>query len=118
MSEIKRLGGFWEISKEGHIINPGHIEHIAEPWLGLVESLRQACLSNCGDQLHSIYIRGSVTRGLAVPGGSVKPEPHPGRHLHHWAVNLASHAALHLDQRSHPDLLLAPWYQGRLPGTF
>lgn len=42
-------------------------EQIQTPWLNLVSELRDTCVSQYGDRLHSLYLRGSVPRGLAIP---------------------------------------------------
>lgn len=65
--KIKPHGSFFEISEDGYICNMGHPDRISQPWKELVETIKQIYVENCADQLHSIYVRGSVARGLAIP---------------------------------------------------
>lgn len=64
--KIEAHGSFFDISEDGSICNMGHPDNIRPPWKALVEDIKQAYIENCADQLHSIYVRGSVARDLAV----------------------------------------------------
>uniref|UniRef100_A0A832M3V1 Nucleotidyltransferase n=1 Tax=Oscillatoriales cyanobacterium SpSt-402 TaxID=2282168 RepID=A0A832M3V1_9CYAN len=52
---------------DGYLINECHWDLIQAPWINLVGDLRERCVNLLGDRLHSLYLRGSVPRGLAIP---------------------------------------------------
>ncbi|MBL1176737.1 hypothetical protein [Pantanalinema sp. GBBB05] len=67
MRQIQKLGSCMATDADGYLINECRWEQIQPPWLKLVADLRDACVSQWGDRLHSLYLRGSVPRGLAIP---------------------------------------------------
>lgn len=52
----------------GCIINPARRELIEEPWGAAVRHVAAACRAVFADDIHSLYVRGSVARGAAVQG--------------------------------------------------
>jgi len=67
---IKPIGSFFEMTKEGYIINPTSTAFIPIKWLPLVNEVVEMIKEKYGNDLHSIYLRGSVARGAAVDGFS------------------------------------------------
>lgn len=67
---IKPIGSYFEIDSEGYVINPTSHEKIQPEWKPLIGDMVEAYKRHCGDQLHGIYLRGSVARGAAVSGVS------------------------------------------------
>ena len=66
MSKIKAIGECFEVNKEGFFESPCSFKKIDSPWLEVLEKAKSAYLENLGENLHSIYVRGSVARGTAV----------------------------------------------------
>lgn len=67
MKLIQKLGTLMPLDADGYLINECGWDQIQAPWLDLVSAWRDACVSQWGDRLHSLYLRGSVPRGLAIP---------------------------------------------------
>ncbi|UBF27198.1 hypothetical protein K9N68_04325 [Kovacikia minuta CCNUW1] len=67
MSVIRQLGKLLETDADGYLINECGWEKIQSPWLELVDDLRNACMNELGDRLQSLYLRGSIPRGQAIP---------------------------------------------------
>ncbi|MGI0488180.1 hypothetical protein ACN4EK_22290 [Pantanalinema rosaneae CENA516] len=67
MSLIQPLGRWMATDADGYLVNECAWERIQAPWHDLVSDLRHACINQWGDRLHSLYLRGSVPRGLAIP---------------------------------------------------
>jgi len=63
-------GRIWQVDKRGYLINDAKSEHIKPPFLDVIDDVIKAYLHHIGDDVHSIYITGSVPRGLAVEGQS------------------------------------------------
>lgn len=70
MAEIQQIGETLKLDPMGYFINPCHISHIASPWVGAIEDVKAALLTHVGAKIHSIYVRGSVAKGMAVAGVS------------------------------------------------
>jgi hypothetical protein len=68
MIEVKAHGTFIETDADGYLCNPSSFDKLQPAWLDLIESAKDTYLTHCAAQLHSIYLRGSVARGAAVPG--------------------------------------------------
>ena len=64
MNKILEIGEILETNDAGFIVNHTGIEKIIDPWKPVVEAVREGYLSHLGDNLHSVYIRGSIARGL------------------------------------------------------
>lgn len=61
-------GRFWETDANGFLLNDASLEKIAAVHRPAIEMTVAAYRSHLGADLHSIYLRGSVPRGLAIPG--------------------------------------------------
>ncbi|TQV77362.1 hypothetical protein FLL45_05300 [Aliikangiella marina] len=70
MSVIKPIGELFEVDSEGFFINPCDISLITSPWLEVVNLTKEAYLANIANDIHSIYVRGSVAKGTAVERNS------------------------------------------------
>src|SRR3989344_1347016 len=68
MQEIKRVGGYLEIDKDGFIIKQASTERIPEKWKPVIEETVAAYKQHFGDDLVSVYVRGSVVKGEAIDG--------------------------------------------------
>jgi len=68
--KIKPIGKFFLQAENGAIINDTSFEKITSKWLPLIEKIKNSYLENLGAQVHSIYIRGSIPRGMQVDGFS------------------------------------------------
>jgi predicted nucleotidyltransferase len=70
MAEILPLGRFYETDGQGCLINESRVSSIQAPWLAAVDDAKERCIRHFSDRLQSLYLRGSVPRGLAVEGVS------------------------------------------------
>lgn len=68
MSIIKKIGRFCPVDDKGYIINDSHINNIQPVFLEVIQEVKNACFQSLQDDLHSIYIRGSVPRGIGIEG--------------------------------------------------
>jgi len=68
--EIQPLGSFFEIDNEGFLVNPASFEKIQEKWKPVIESYIETCKNIYGNDLVSVYLRGSVAKGQAIEGVS------------------------------------------------
>ena len=66
--EIKPTGSYFEIDKEGYVINPASLEKIQDEWKPLIEDIINVYKKVYGEHLKQVYIRGSVAKGEAVKG--------------------------------------------------
>jgi hypothetical protein len=67
---IRPIGRFWRLDAEGFIQNDAAPEKILPPYSALVAEVRDAYLEHLGRRVHSIYVRGTVARGVAAEGVS------------------------------------------------
>ena len=63
-------GRFWQIDFEGFIQNDARDEPPQPPFDVALDAAVEAFVAHIGQDLDSIYVTGSVARGLAVPGQS------------------------------------------------
>lgn len=63
-------GRLWQVDKRGYLINDAKKEYIDPIYKGVIDDVVKAFVNNIGDDLHSIYITGSIPRGLATVGTS------------------------------------------------
>jgi predicted nucleotidyltransferase len=63
---IQKIGSYLPIDGQGYIVNPTSIKKIQPEWLAAVEKVKKAYVQHFGEDLHSIYIRGSVAKGHAI----------------------------------------------------
>ncbi len=65
--EIKNIGSLHPIDSGGYILNPCKYP-VAQPgYARVVDWILTQCQSSLGHSLHSIYLRGSVAKGQAIP---------------------------------------------------
>lgn len=64
------IGTVLAVDAEGYIVSESSPDKIAPPWDGPVNDLKEECIKRLDKRLHSLYIRGSVSRGGAVEGAS------------------------------------------------
>jgi hypothetical protein len=67
---IRPIGRFWRIDADGFIQNDAAPQKILPPYSRLVADVRDVYLEHLGRRAHSVYVRGTVARGLAVEGVS------------------------------------------------
>ncbi len=63
---MQPIGSYFELDKEGYVVNPTSIEKIQEEWKPAVDEVIDSYKKEYGDKLSSVYIRGSVAKGGAV----------------------------------------------------
>ncbi|MBJ8031436.1 nucleotidyltransferase [Bacillus cereus group sp. N21] len=68
MSIIKKIGRFCPVDDKGYIINDSHMNNIQPVFLKVIQEVQDICFHMLQDDLHSIYIRGSVPRGIGIEG--------------------------------------------------
>jgi hypothetical protein len=68
MTEILKIGRLLKTDKDGFIVSESSAEKIKSPWKEAVEDIEQSYLNRLGDVVHSIYVRGTVSRGEAIEG--------------------------------------------------
>jgi hypothetical protein len=65
---LQRIGGTQAVDANGCIIHSSAAHLVNGPWQAAVEALISGCQDTFGASLHSVYLRGSVPRGLAIDG--------------------------------------------------
>jgi len=70
MNEVTKSGTFLDIDEHGYLVSDASFDKIASPWREAVDYAGQLEVHRLGDRLHSLYLRGSVPRGTALPGRS------------------------------------------------
>ena len=68
--ELLNIGRLWPIDADGWIVNDAGPDQIAAPYRVAVAAAVCAYREQLGAALHSVYVRGTVPRGQAVPGVS------------------------------------------------
>jgi len=63
-------GRIWEVDEQGFLISDAKLDYIKPPFQAVVDNVIEAYIQNIGQDIHSIYITGSVARGLAIEGQS------------------------------------------------
>lgn len=66
----QQIGRFWRMDTQGYIQNDAHLKSIKPPFKAVIRDAVNAYTDHIADDLHSIYVTGSVARGLAVEGKS------------------------------------------------
>lgn len=64
-SKIKAIGKYWKIDRNGCVVNDASTSKIQKRWQPVVKETKSAYINYFGNDLKSIYIRGSVARGVA-----------------------------------------------------
>ncbi len=68
--EIEKKGSYFKVDKEGYLVNPTGLDKIQSEWKPLIDEIIDMYKIMYGENLVSIYIRGSVVKGEAVSGVS------------------------------------------------
>lgn len=68
--KISPLGSFLYVNSEGFLERPQELGNFQQEWKPVVDAFVTGFADTYGDDLHSIYIRGSVAKGKAIPGVS------------------------------------------------
>lgn len=68
--EIRPTGSYFEVDENGFLKNPASLEKIQEKWRALIDDVVEVYKKKFGENLHSVYVRGSVAKGQAVDGVS------------------------------------------------
>lgn len=70
MRPIKNIGRFCRNDHNGCIMNEASLNKIDTTFLALIEKVVKTYSQHLGPDIHSVYIRGSIPRGLGIPGVS------------------------------------------------
>jgi hypothetical protein len=70
VASVRRNGGLAPVDEQGFVVGDVDRAYIRPPWDAALDAIVQECVTHWGDRLHSLYVRGSVPRGLAVEGVS------------------------------------------------
>ena len=66
MTQIKNIGRFCPTDSKGFIINDSSLNKIKPEFYKVIEKVVEKYKTHLGEDLHSIYIRGSIPRGLGI----------------------------------------------------
>lgn len=65
-----RTGRLWRMDNDGSILNDASPDKIKSPYDSMIADATAAYTGNIANDIHSVYVTGSVARGLAVEGVS------------------------------------------------
>ena len=68
MIVIQPIGNYLSQDEDGFIINGFSLDMINHKWRTVLDIVKSGFVENLGENLHSIYVRGSVARDLAIDG--------------------------------------------------
>lgn len=68
--EIRPTGSYFEVDDDGFLKNPASLDKIQQKWRHLIDDVVEVYKNKFGENLHSVYVRGSVAKGEAVDGVS------------------------------------------------
>lgn len=68
--QIRRIGSYLSVDDRGYIQSQATAANITGDWLMASQLLVKAYVETWGEAIHSVYIRGSLAKGLAVAGVS------------------------------------------------
>jgi len=68
LPKIKKIGRFCPVDDEGFIINDAHFNKIQPVFWEVIQEIKDTCCQLLRDDLHSVYIRGSIPRGIGIEG--------------------------------------------------
>lgn len=68
MTEILKIGRLLQTDKDGFIVSESSVEKLRSPWKEAVAEIKDIYKANLGDDLHSVYVRDTVSRGEAIEG--------------------------------------------------
>lgn len=66
MIPLRPIGQFFKNDENGYVINPCSIDLIPNHWIPIMELIKESYLNNLSNEIHSIYLRGSLPRGFAI----------------------------------------------------
>lgn len=64
--KIEPYGRFLSVDGNGYLVNDCGLDLIRDRWLDLVLAWQEGCIATLNSDLVSLYLRGSIPRGLAV----------------------------------------------------
>ena len=64
--EIKRIGNYTRVDHRGYLINNCDLQKNHHHWLLTIEAVRDIYLQTWQNDIHSIYLRGSIAKGIAI----------------------------------------------------
>ncbi len=67
---VKRIGNYLETDEQGFLQSRADAANVTGAWRAAVEAVGQAYREKWSTGIHSIYVRGSIAKGLAVEGTS------------------------------------------------
>ena len=70
MVSVKPISRFWRLDADDFIENDAALARVPPAYTDPLAEVRDAYLEHLEDCIHSIYVRGTVTRGIAVEGVS------------------------------------------------
>ncbi|MDM5201195.1 nucleotidyltransferase [Fictibacillus enclensis] len=70
MTDIINIGRFCLTNDNGYIINDSNLEKVKPEFYKVIEEVVENYQKHLGSDLHSVYVRGSVPRGLGIYGVS------------------------------------------------
>lgn len=63
--KIRRIGNYSHIDRRGYLVNNCNIQNNQNHWLEVIEAVKDVYLTTWND-IHSIYLRGSISKGIAI----------------------------------------------------
>ena len=60
------MNDYINVDSEGFLVNPTSIDNISEDWMQIIGEVISVSKKIYGDNLHSLYVRGSVPRGTST----------------------------------------------------
>lgn len=70
MKEVKRIGDVCKVDADGVILNSSSMNNVSANFKNAIFFFKGALLSCFQDEIHSVYVRGSVPRGFGIEGVS------------------------------------------------
>ncbi len=64
MTKVREIGSFFKLDSSGYVMNEASMNYVLPPWDEVIKKIKKAYIDNLGSSLHSIYLRGSVVRGI------------------------------------------------------
>ncbi len=64
--KLSKIGGFFPMDKDGFIVNPTSKDKIMDHWINIISDIIEQYRNKYTNEVHSIYLRGSVAQGLDI----------------------------------------------------
>ena len=61
-------GRYFEVDNDGYLVNDERPEYLVSKWREAAEFVTKSVLERFGPDVHSVWLRGSAARGLAIQG--------------------------------------------------